>query len=112
MSQLNAIAKAIGVSPSDEDDREPAPFVPQTDVHAPAAERFLGVAKTQYSNTRASLYRTAEQLEAKAAELRERAKQLETDFYSLQGTVLSAVKYEDECRGVAQSLSLVRPVEG
>lgn len=88
------------------------PFVPKVDPIPPVVERFLDVSHRQYTLTHHNLIRSAELLEAKAAELRRRADQVMVDLTAMTDTIKNAVRYEDECRHVAQSFSLVTLKEG
>jgi len=91
---------------------EPAPFVPKVDPIPPVVDRFFGIADRQYQQTYDLLLNSAARLEAKAAELRRRADQVLVDLHSMKDTITQAVKYEDECRHVANSLSMISLKEG
>ena len=93
-----------------EEDR--APFVPTVDPIPPTVERFFGIADRQYQQTYDLLLSSAAKLEAKAAELRRRADQVLIDLNAMKNTITDAVKYEDECRHVANSLSMIALKEG
>lgn len=88
------------------------PFVPEPDNIPPAVEKFLSTAEKQFNATRMALLAAATQLEEKAAELRRRADQIMTDLVYTTDTVKKAVLYEENCRHVAQSLSLIRRTDG
>lgn len=94
------------------EDEPVTPFVPQVDPIPPVVEKFLNTAQRQYQLTHNNLVRSAELLEAKAAELRRRADQVMVDLNAMTNTIKSAVKYEEECRHTAQSFSLVQLKEG
>lgn len=85
---------------------------PQAEVIQPAVEKFISTADRQFEATHEMLLNSAGVLEAKAAELRRRAERLTTDHHFLKETVNSVVQYEDDCRNVALSLSLIQVKEG
>jgi hypothetical protein len=87
-----------------------APFVPQAEMVPPAVDRFVGVIDKQFRKTHDDLLRSASLLESKAAELRRRADDIMRDRMGMEDAIKNSVRFEEECRHVAQSLSMI-PVQ-
>ena len=106
---LQSIKEIAGVCDTED---EIVPFVPKADSLPKTVDNFLNISDRQFRSSYQLLLNTADVLEAKAAELRRRADKIMTNLAYMDETVTESVRFEEECRHVAQSLSLISPKEG
>lgn len=88
--------------------RDIIPSLHETKVETPTVDRLLGNFEKQWITTAEDCTKRAEELEAAAADLRQRAMNLHSALDYLQD-VKSAVVFEIESRNRAMSLALVNP---